>query len=115
MTVIKPVRMQDIILKEKIQEACKKANLNFSEVLAINEKFGTNIKYTPVKDIVEISVAANKKRLKKADSFADECFNSAIELCHKANKVLLECGIKTKKDTFTYNIESALEKLKKVL
>ena len=55
MTIIRPVTAQDIRLKEKIAQAAKDADLNLSEILALNNKFGTTLEYTPTKDVVELT------------------------------------------------------------
>lgn len=113
LTIIRPISAQDILLKEKIQEAA--SDLNLSEILAVNEKFGTNLEYTPIKDCVEITITANKKSASKMDEFSETCEYFADEFAKKFNKGKTTKIIPSSKSAFKYNLDSAIKKLKNTL
>ncbi|MBR2386342.1 hypothetical protein IKA92_03500 [bacterium] len=115
MTIIRPVTAQDIRLKEKIAQAAKDADLNLSEILALNNKFGTTLEYTPTKDVVELTCYVNKNTKGGTDNFAKECSEYAFELMEKFGKAIKEEIIITSKSSLAENLDSALKKLKSVL
>ncbi len=115
MTIIRPVTAQDIRLKEKIAKAAKDADLNLSEILAVNNKFGTTLEYTPKKDVVELSCYVNKNTKSGIDDFARECSDYAMELMKRTGKSIKEEIIVSSKSSLAENLESALRKLKNVL
>lgn len=116
MTIIRPVTAQDIATKARLQEASKKAELNLSEITALNKKYGTDLKYCPIGDVVEITEYSGKKLTKGLSQFDEECFRIAESMEKKLGKTIrIEMRIN---DTITSslagNVKSALRKLKKV-
>ncbi len=115
MTVIKPVSLENVLDKVELQEASQKAKLNLSEVLALNDKFGTKLEYVPNKDIVEFSIS-NGASTEQSKEFTEWCVECASQISKKFNScthVTHVCD--SKKNTFEVNLESAIEKLKSVM
>ena len=115
MTIIRRITAQDIRLKEKIAQAAKDANLNLSEVLALNNQFGTTLEYIPKGDVVEITRYLDKSSKGQVDEFAQECLGDAFEMVEKLGKGLNEKFIVSSENSLSGNVKSALQKLKQVL
>lgn len=97
-------------LKEKIQNAASKANLNLSETIALNKKYDLDLQYTPRKDVVEITTFVNKNS-KNPEKFVKEC----LEEAKNYSAAIVEKTIVSSKGSFTNNVTNALKKLKEVL
>ena len=116
MTLIRPLSAQDIALKEHVADAAKKAQLNLSETMAVNKKFGLDLEYTPLKDTVEITRYVNKEdRIFGRQPFSVEVEQEAKELCAQTDKILNTKYIQKYSFDFEANLKAALAKLKEVL
>lgn len=116
MTIIKPITAQDIRQREFLQEAVEKAELNLSEVLALNERFGTKLEYVPTKDVVELSIFNDTDAPRASKEFADWCCEYAHDLSDKLKLGAVSTYINgKKKNTLGTNLHNALKKLRKTV
>lgn len=116
MTIIKPITAQDIRQREFLQEAVEKAKLNLSEVLALNERYGTKLEYVPEKDIIELSVYNDTNAPRASKEFAAWCDDYALALSKKLKGAPIKTHIFGKeKNTLASNLHNALKKLRKMV
>lgn len=111
MTLIRPITSSEIALRSHIKDAAQKANLNLSEVNALNEKFDLKLEYTPKDD----SISLTYYRFSKNDEFMKKCSLDAKELSQKTGLVIKEDIKHASKSSFEMNLSSALRKMKSVL
>ena len=111
MTIIRRYDAAELALKQKIQDTVKKADLNLSEIMALNKKFDLDLEYTPKNDVVEFTTYI-KNNAKTQDSFIKECFDTALAL---KGGIVSESCIHSSKNSFQGNLSEALKKLKNVL
>ena len=64
MTIIRRYDAAELALKQKIQDSVKKADLNLSEIMALNKKFDLDLEYTPKNDVVEFTTYIKNHLLK---------------------------------------------------
>lgn len=114
--IVPPLSSADLALKQKVADAAKKANLNLSETMALNSKYGLDLEYTPTKDTVEITRYVNKSdKIFGTQPFTDRVMAKARELCFELNKRLDAKYIKKEIFDIDGNEKAALAKLKEVL
>ena len=116
MTIIKPITAQDIRQREFLQDAVEKAKLNLSEVLALNERYGTKLEYVPEKDLIELSIYNDADAPRASKEFAKWCDECAFALSKKhKGAAVLEHVYGTKKNTLGTNLNNALKKLRAIM
>ncbi len=113
MTIIKPITAQDIRQREFLQDAVEKAKLNLSEVLALNERYGTKLEYVPKKDIIELSIYNDTNAPRASKEFAAWCNDCAEMLSQKFKDSKIQTQIfGNEKNTLGSNLHNALKKLR---
>ena len=114
MTIIKPTSLQDIAIKEQLQEITKKAGLTLSEVNALNKQFGTKLEYVPQSDVVEITSYIGRKIKGNVDPFDQACSKEAFDIGSGIvhNFIKVNNSIK---NSFEGNLSEALKKIKTYL
>ena len=114
--IVPPLSDADLALKQRVADAAKKANLNLSETMALNSKFGLDLEYTPIKDTVEITRYYNKEdRIFGTQPFTNRVVEKAKEMCAELGAKLKVNYIKKYSFDIDANAKAAMEKLKEVL
>ncbi len=111
MTIIRPLSSSEIALRSYIKDAAQKANLDLSEVNALNKKFGLELEYKPQGEYIHFT----RYGYTKSDEFIKQCSQDALELSKKMGLAVRESIRHSSKDSLEMNLTSALQKMKNIL